>query len=574
MKLVQKQSSIFSSLIKTIGIASLFFILVACNDAKIRPAKLDPDKTPKGDTVIPPVKDPKEEVIDKSTDMWHLSDPTNGFEGIGLNHVSAMANPQNEQEIIVAVIDSGVEINHPALQSRIWINSKEIAGNGIDDDGNGYIDDMHGWNFLGGKDGQHVGNDTLEVTREAVRYDKKLAAGEAMTDSEIKYFEGAKNDHAELLAEAQTEFDKTEAVYQPVLAAQKLLTEKLALQDFSKENLEKIESTEIDILEAKKLLLQLTTDFRSVARYFRVRDYYGNAVHYSYNKNFKPHEEIVQNDETDFSEFNYGNNDVTGPDASHGTHVSGIIGAEASAAYKTRGISQKVKIMVLRAVPNGDEHDKDIVASIRYAVANGAKIINMSFGKAYSPYKAEIDKAFLLATEKGVLIVHAAGNSALNLDDVEKNNNFPNRKLINGSVLNGPAEISSWLEVGASGPYLGLNMLAVFSNYGVKSVDLFAPGVDILSSVTGHTYAVYSGTSMASPVVAGSAALLMNRHKGISAKQTREIILDQVRTDYPRTRTPGSAPYDVPVFLKSISITGGLLDLARSNQLADQLSPH
>lgn len=562
MKLVQKQLSIFISLIKYIGLASLFFIVIACKDAKTRPPQLDPDKGNKGDF--------KEEVVDKSLEMWHLSDPTNGFEGIALNQVSPLAANESEQEILVAVIDSGFEITHPALKNNIWTNPNEIAGNGIDDDGNGYIDDIHGWNFLGGVDGRHVGDDTLEVTREAARYDKKIAAGETMSADEIKYFEGAKKDHAELLAEATTAYEKTEKVYASLIAAQTLLAEKLNIIDFSKDNLEKIQSTDAEILEAKKLLLQVVSDFRSVERYFRVRDYYGNAVHYSYNKDFKPHEDIVKNDDTDFSDFNYGNNDVTGPDASHGTHVSGIIGAEASANYRARGISQKVKIMALRAVPNGDEHDKDIVASIRYAVANGAKIINMSFGKAYSPYKAEIDKVFLLAAEKGVLIVHAAGNSSLNLDTA---NNFPNRKLLNSSVLNGPAEISSWLEVGASGPMHGLDMLAVFSNYGSKSVDLFAPGESILSSVTGDGYAMYSGTSMACPVVTGSAALIMNRNKGITAKQTRDIILDQVRTDYPRTRQPGAASYDVPVYLKSISITGGLLDLNRSTKLAEQLRP-
>ena len=398
-----------------------------------------------------------------------------------------------------------------------------------------------------------------------------MAAGEPLSEAEIEYFEAAKKDYEELLAEVTIEYDKTEKVYASLIAAQKLFVEKLNISVYSKDVVEKVQSDDADVLEAKKVLLQVIADFRSVERYFRVREYYGNAINNSYNKTFNPHAEIVKNDETDFSEFNYGNNDVTGPDADHGTHVSGIIAAEASANYKTRGISQKVKIMALRAVPNGDEHDKDIVASIRYAVANGAKIINMSFGKAYSPYKAEIDKAFLMAAEKGVLIVHAAGNSSLNLDTA---NNFPNRKLVNGSVLSGPAEIGSWLEVGASGPNRGLDLLAVFSNYGSKSIDLFAPGVDILSSVTGHDYAMYSGTSMASPVVAGSAALLMNRHKGITAKQTREIILDQVRTEYPRTRLPApTKSYDIPVYLKSISITGGLLDLNRSTKLAEQLSP-
>ncbi len=225
--------------------------------------------------------------------------------------------------------------------------------------------------------------------------------------------------------------------------------------------------------------------------------------------------------------------------------------------------------MVLRAVPNGDERDKDIVAAVRYAVNNGAKIINMSFGKGYSPHKSEVDKAFLWAEEKDVLIVHAAGNNGRNVD---KEKFYPNRILTNSLVLNRDPEVQGWLEIGASAPINGLPLLANFSNYGVKSVDIFSPGVKILSTTPNQGYESWSGTSMASPVSAGAAAVIMNRYPLITALQTKKVMLDQVRTGYDRVRLPGAGKLDLPVFLKDISITGGLLDLDKSVVLLEQLS--
>ena len=543
---------------KSLALIALCSFIIGCdNNTKVRPHGVPAGS--KGDV--------KEEVVEKSLEMWHLEAPTAGYEGISLTHLPAAA--KSEKEVIVAVIDSGVDITHVALKNKIWVNTKEIAGNGIDDDKNGYIDDVNGWNFMGNPDGINVNQDTLEVTREALRYDKKLATGEQMSAAEIAYFERVKKDYENSLSEAQGNFADLDKDYQPAKDAENLLRGHLGWVDFSKEALEQLVSTDEKFLNAKTFLLNLIAVHRSLASFYQYRDYYKEQIDYSYNKDFNPRAAIVKNDDTDFSKFNYGNNDVAGADPGHGTHVSGIIAAEASPLYKARGISQNAKIMVVRAVPNGDERDKDVVAAIRYAVNNGAKIINMSFGKNYSPFKAEVDKAFLWAEEKGVLIVHAAGNDGRNIDQEKF---FPNRILSNALILNRDPEVQGWLEVGASAAINGLPLLASFSNFGVKSVDLFSPGVKILSTTPNQGYESWSGTSMASPVTAGAAAVLMNRYPTISALQTKKVMLDQVRTGYDRVRQPGAGKLDLPVFLKDISMTGGLLDLDKSVGLLERLS--
>ncbi len=546
------------SIINNFAIIGLCFVAVSCNDAKVRPPKTETPVGPKGDT--------KEPVIDTSLEMWHLKAPATGFEGISLTQ---LPDAKSDTEVIVAVIDSGVDINHVALKNKIWINSKEVPANGVDDDNNGYIDDINGWNFMGNPDGNNINFDTLEVTREALRYDKKLAAGESMTYAEIKYFEGVKKDYEALLVEAKKDFEYMDKDYLAAKDAEQLLRGHLGWVDFTAAGLESITSVDTKILDAKKLLITLVNEFGALTSYYEYRDYYKDALAYNYNKDFDPRATIVKNDDTDFSEFNYGNNNVIGADPGHGTHVAGIIAAEASANYKTRGISQNAKIMVLRTVPNGDERDKDIVASVRYAVNNGARIINMSFGKNYSPFKSEVDKAFLWAEEKGVLIIHAAGNNGRNVDSYKF---FPNRILSNNLVLNRHPEIQGWLEIGASAAINGLPLLAKFSNYGIKSVDLFSPGVKILSTMPNQEYAMLSGTSMASPVAAGAASVIMNRYPNINAQQTRKIMMDQVRTNYDRIRLPGAEKFDLPVFLKEISIAGGILDLEKSVLLIEQLS--
>jgi subtilisin family serine protease len=258
---------------------------------------------------------------------------------------------------------------------------------------------------------------------------------------------------------------------------------------------------------------------------------------------------VVGDDPNNMEEKYYGNNHVKGPDALHGSHVAGIIAAARNNSLGINGIADNVKIMVVRAVPNGDERDKDVANAIRYAVDNGAKVINMSFGKYYSPEKKMVDEAVKYAMSKDVLLVHAAGNESKN-KDVEQS--FPSRDLIDGSVA------GNWLEVGANGYKKGKNLLGNFSNYGKTKVDLFAPGVDIYSTVQDNKYLNESGTSMASPAAAGVAAMIRSYYPELKANEVREVLMKSVVVYKKKVKVPGKKKEKAKI--SELCISGGLIN--------------
>lgn len=498
---------------------------------------------------------------------WFTMDPVkNNYEGVSADYAYNELGLRSDNEpVIVAVIDSGVDIEHEDLQGRIWINEGEIANNGIDDDNNGFIDDVNGWNFIGGKDGRHVDGDTLEVTREYVRYKARIDAGETLTQAELAYYDKVKDDVEGNRAYA----NRVLGIYRPMFinaeSYKKVLTEKLGLTEFTYATLKAIRSSDQDIVKAKEGLLGIIAQVE-LDRLTKIYEYYNSQLMYFYNINYDSRI-IVGDDQSDLNDHDYGNNDVEGPDASHGTHVSGIIGALRYNNLGARGVADNVRIMVLRAVPNGDERDKDVANAVRYAVDNGAKIINMSFGKSYSPYKEHVDAAFQYAADHNVLIVHAAGNSNENIDVAA---NFPNRFTGKDStVLENNGEIGNWLEIGASTAIKGLNLPADFSNYGKIAVNLFAPGHDILSTVPGSKYDTYSGTSMACPVVSGVAALVLSQYPSLSASELRELLIETVRLyDGLNVFQPGGQ-FKVP--FRDLSVTGGVVNAYHALVLAEKI---
>src|SRR5690606_15276805 len=258
----------------------------------------------------------------------------------------------------------------------------------------------------------------------------------------------------------------------------------------------------------------------------------------------------------------YGNADVVGPDASHGTGVAGIVAAERRNNIGVDGIASNTRIMVVRTVPNGDERDKDVANAIRYAVDNGAHIINMSFGKGYSPSKQVDDAAVRYAQERGVLLVHAAGNDA---KDLATEPNYPNRYFMSGDTA------TLWIEVGASA-WRGRGQLASdFSNYGARQVDVFAPGSDITSSAPGNKYEAASGTSFAAPVVSGIAAMLMAYYPELTAADVRRIILESaVPFRDVMVIRPGTE--NEQVRFGDLSITGGIVNAYRAVQMAERMT--
>lgn len=506
---------------------------------------------------------------------WFNLSPADGAQGVRTEETYSTFGMPVSEDIIVAVIDSGVDVNHEDLQGKIWKNAGEIANDGIDNDGNGYVDDVFGWNFIGGSNGMasivedaslpngyrlvkgnpnaQIDADTLEVTRELIRL-KKLKArleelGEELTPAQASYLATVQKTVSDAVTEANRVVTQYTARQKSYKEAETIL-KAAGVSIMTAEAVRSIESTDPAVLSAKATMLGLLANGLTEARITRVLNYYSEQLEFYYNENFNPRT-VVGDNYSDLSEKSYGNNDVIGPDSSHGTHVSGSIAAVRDNALGIKGVATNVKIMAVRVVPNGDERDKDVANGIRYAVDNGAKIINMSFGKSFSPFKRVVDDAVRYAESKGVLLVHAAGNSN---QDNDTEPNFPNRN----DKAKGK-EFSNWLEIGASSFEKGLSLPADFSNFGKKSVDFFAPGVDILSTTPDNSYDTYSGTSMASPTAAGVAALLLSYDSSMDASAVRSLMIDTSRR-YPKLKVnlPGT---ETPVLFSSLSVYGSIVDV-------------
>ncbi|OFY27130.1 MAG: hypothetical protein A2275_10485 [Bacteroidetes bacterium RIFOXYA12_FULL_35_11] len=281
---------------------------------------------------------------------------------------------------------------------------------------------------------------------------------------------------------------------------------------------------------------------------------------YHLNFDFNPREIIGDDPETNADSL-YGNNDVAGPRADHGTFVAGIIAAVRNNNIGCDGVAENAKIMALRVVPNGDERDKDVANAIRYAVDNGAKIINLSFGKDFSPQKELVDRALKYAGQKNVLVVHAAGNEG-------DNNDVEIRYPTNRDSQNKPL-LQSWLDVGASSMKKGKNFPGFFSNYGKINVDLFAPGVDVFSLTPGSKYSVKSGTSFAAPVVSGVAALIMGAYPDLSADAVRDILLKSVQKYNKKVFLPSiKDKKSKKVKFENLSVTGGVVNAWNALKIA------
>jgi subtilisin family serine protease len=463
--------------------------------------------------------------------------------------------------VLVAVLDGGVDLNHEDLKRVIWINKKEIAGNGIDDDKNGYKDDIHGWNFLGGPKGS-IENETLELTR-LVRRDNIRFAG--LTAATVPAKDKADYD---LFVKNRAKFEQdlvtARSNYTGVLGFKTALDpviKKIGKENPTLKDVEGFQPQGERENRVKEALMDILKDMDFKTFYetqiLEGVKYYGDQVNYNYNIDYDPRS-IVGDDPNNVKERFYGNNDIKGPDALHGSHVAGIIGADRTNNIGIMGVADNVMIMGVRNTPNGDERDKDVTNAIRYATDNGAKVINMSFGKAYSPDKAIVDEAVKYAVSKDVLLIQAAGNDNA---DIDVANNFPNRKYLDGGVAN------SYITVGASGFVDDETLKADFSNFGQTAVDVFAPGVNINSTTPENKYKLENGTSMAAPVVSGLAALIRSYYPKLTAVQVKEIILKSVvKVNHNITYLKDGQPVSVP--FSALCVTGGIVNAYNALQLA------
>lgn len=484
---------------------------------------------------------------------------------------SELLNGKTGIPVIVAVIDGGVDVHHEDLRQEIWVNTKEIVGNGIDDDHNGYIDDVNGWDFIGSSRG-NVQYDNLELVRLVRKMQPKYATALNSTkfsDVERKEF----NQYQKMVAEYMDELQSAQMGLAQMTVFNKTIDTivvkigkpDLVLLDF--ENYSPVNDIEKRVVKIVKSQFAKNKDFKKIDEEIKYGfKYYVAKVNYHLNIDFDPRS-TVGDDYLNSNERSYGNNDVTGPDAVHGTHVSGIIAASRSNDIGIRGVSDHARIMAIRVVPDGDERDKDVANGIRYAVDNGAKVINMSFGKGYSWDKKVVDEAVKYAMSKDVLLVHAAGNDSRN---TEQKDNYPNKWFADSLGVEKGEFVVPWIEVGASGWKDDDDLVAGFSNYGKKTVDVFAPGVKIKSTVPHSSYKEEDGTSMAAPVVAGLAALIRSYYPKLTALQVKDVIMNSVSIVNHKVKVKVDDSSE-KMLLSDICASGGIVNAYKALQLAAKM---
>jgi len=502
-------------------------------------------------------------VSDEQFNNWaHADLVTDSIPGMSVTKAYKFLEGKKSQTVLVAVIDSGIDINHEDLKDEVWTNPKEIAGNGIDDDKNGYVDDIHGWNFLGGNG--VAAPEQLEITRIYAKWKPRFEGKiiDDISESEKPAFEKYlmyKKAYEASSARHFKTLTRLEQIGENLAAVKKFLGK----DTFTFTDLQAIK-TEDKTLQAQigdvLGLYSRGLDEKAYLEYYNTQ-----KANKNWDLNYNGRKIVGDNPEV-INDTNYGNGNVIGSttDESHGTHVSGIILGTRNNNIGLNGVANNAKLMVVRAVPDGDERDKDVALAIRYAVDNGAKVINMSFGKSWSPNRNWVFNAIKYAAKRDVLLVHAAGNDNKDIDTAA---NWPNDSE---DHINEFAD--NMITVGAMSINYNENLPASFSNYGQKNVDIFAPGVQIYSTVPENKYAKYSGTSMASPEVAGIATLIREYYPQLSASQVKHIIMNSgTQVDMEVLKPTGRGQEPKMVNFSTLSITGRLANAYNALVLADKM---
>lgn len=516
---------------------------------------------------------------------WHLADlQQDSLYGISLNKAYSFLDGRKAKPIIIAIIDSGIDTTHEDLKNILWVNTKEIPGNGIDDDGNGYVDDVHGWNFLGNRSGVNLKKDIDERSRLYYRY-KDMFLGKTINADSLNetdkwlYSQWQKAaGQMNVSSDEQMELALLDITRKAFQRHEQVIRQEMNKDVFTNTDVEKFQPVTTKGKQAKlgyitclKMFGADQSEETNTAIITELNEYIDGRKQNLEEKTSQPKDyrkEVINDNYLDFNDRYYGNGDVMGPSPLHGTHVSGIIAAQRDNNIGVQGIAGNVQIMMIRAIPDGDEYDKDIALAIRYAVDNGAKVINMSFGKSFSPEKRWVDEAVEYAAAKDVLLIHAAGNESHNVDSVD---NFPNYDLKEYH-----AKASNFITVGASGdPHIGDGKLvADFSNYGKHTVDIFAPGVKIFATIPGgNKYGFEQGTSMSAPVVTGVAALIRSYFPALTATQVKYAIEQSaVHINDPSLSVTEPGTHNI-VPISALCTTGGLLNAYNAIKMAADMKP-
>tara|TARA_B100000795_G_C22801687_1_gene442267 strand:+ start:1763 stop:3400 length:1638 start_codon:yes stop_codon:yes gene_type:complete len=529
----------------------LFFLLASCKSISTIPVP-----KPSSFEVLASVK--KLPLTEEQSKFWSHSDlATDSIPGMSLDKAYAFLKGKKGIEVIVGVVDSGTDLLHEDLKDVAWVNSKEIASNGIDDDKNGYIDDINGWNFLGTIYKEHLEYQRI-VKDPSIANEETLKEATALYDEKVAAATGNKKRYGQML--------------KMVITADSMLTKHFDKKDYSKDEVKEINTEDLALKESLDVANQmysfgLSSLQQAIQKLTKLVEtatviLSGEALDNDYRS-------VLGDNPNTMDKRFYGNGN-TGhsiKDEAHGTHVSGIIGASRNNNRGMNGVANNVKIMAVRAVPDGDEYDKDVALGLRYAVDNGAKVINTSFGKGFSPKKEWVYEAIQYAASKDVLIVNAAGNDGKNMD-IEKT--FPN------DSKDLKIEISdNVLSVGAMSANYNENLPASFSNYGKINVDVFAPGVQIYSTTPEGGYAKFSGTSMAAPSTAGVAALIRSYYPKLSASQVKHILMNSGTMINLEVIKPGSQSREKPLGEKvpfsDLSVSGRVVNAYSALKMADYM---
>jgi len=458
---------------------------------------------------------------------WYHKDYENDtIPGISLDKLyeSDLLSERTGNEIIIAVIDTKLDINHIDLKEQIWENKDEIADNGIDDDKNGFIDDKNGWNFLGNSNGKYLKYQSSEVVRIIKKYQQIFEIKDSTNidkDELLKYklYLKAKEEYKNSINDIKSSIHYFEEWINKYPIAIKSIQRITKKEGFSIEDLDNILNYSKDSIvnEYAKFLKSAKQKDHTTKLYKHYIKWYGNMLETTLNLNYNERG-IIGDDPNDITDSIYGNNIVSGKvPFNHSIVVSGVIGANRNNGFGAMGFSKNIKIMPIVMVASGDEHDKDIALAIRYAVDNGAKVINMSWGKKFSLNQNWVLEAIKYAESKNVLLVHGAGNDGVNTDS---NTYFPNDYLDDLEL------VDNFIVVGASTYRLDGNLIASFSNYGKKTVDVFAPGVKIYTTKENNSFKFSRGTSLAAPMVSGLAGLLWSYFPNISTNELKKIIME------------------------------------------------
>ncbi len=548
----------------------IFSILVSCGSSQIATLPME--------TVVN-VPQKVSELSENELKGWgHLNPIKDTIPGMSVNlaYDEIIKNKRGET-VIVAVIDSGIDIDHEDLQEVVWTNPNEILNNGKDDDNNGYVDDVHGWNFLG--DGY---NEQLEYVRLLAKGDTinpEYGRAEKEFGEEFNKYSGLLKQYTSLKSQYGEYKTNYSRLLEQINSAEDGLVKYFNKKEFTKEDVNNITDSDQTIQKsvsvmkyiygigfdsaaaAKKEIREGLTQINKDLKHFdkglvEIND----RLNYHLDKSMFGRK--TGDNPDDLLDVGYGNNNVKPikEDESHGTHVSGIIAAARNNGIGINGVANNVKIMSLRVVPNGDEYDKDVALAIKYAADNGAKVVNMSFGKYYSPHSDWVRDAIVYASKKDVLLVAGAGNESLDLDQI---NNYPNDQ-----INNGPEVSDNYLTIGAINPSFGKEIVADYSNYGKINVDVFAPGSEIYSTVPNNQYEYFDGTSMASPAVAGIAAIIRSQYPTLTAAQVKHIIMESGVELRQKVIVGGDQGNEAP--FNSLSKSGKIVNLYNALILASQ----